>query len=80
MSSKNRTFKWSILSGTTVLALTLAACGGGSSSGDACASNSACVTNFSEAVYQNGLALAGGAVDLSSGTETDRRLGYVSDI
>jgi hypothetical protein len=80
MSSKNRTFKWSILSGTTVLALTLAACGGGSSSGDACASNSACVTNFSEAVYQNGLALAGGAVDLSSGTETDRRLGYFSDI
>jgi len=38
------------------------------------------VTEFSDAAYQNGLLLAGGALDLSSGTATDRRLGYFSDI
>ena len=79
MSNRNRTFKWSSLMGSTMLALSLTACGGGSSSVDPCA-NSACVTNFSDAVYQNGLTLAGGALDLSSGTDVERRLGYFSDI
>ncbi|MBC7621580.1 MAG: esterase-like activity of phytase family protein [Candidatus Saccharibacteria bacterium] len=62
-----------------MLALTLTACGGASNAVDVCA-QSACVTNFSDAVYQNGLLLAGGALDLSSGTATERRLGYFSDI
>lgn len=79
MSNRDCTVKWSTLSGAAMLALTLTACGGGSNAVDACA-NSACVTNFSDVVYQNGLTLAGGALDLSSGTETERRLGYFSDI
>jgi hypothetical protein len=70
MSNKKIVLTWSSLAGATMLALTLTACGGGSSAD----------TNFSDAVYQNGLALAGGALDLSSGTETERRLGYFSDI
>ena len=79
MSNTKRAVKWSTLPGATLLALTLTACGGGNSAVDACA-NSACITNFSDAVYQNGLTLAGGALDLSSGTDTERRLGYFSDI
>lgn len=79
MSNENRTVKWSTLLGATMLAVTLTACGGGGSAVDPCA-NSACITNFSDAVYQNGLTLSGGAMDLSSGTETERRLGYFSDI
>jgi hypothetical protein len=38
------------------------------------------VTNFSDAKFQNTLLLAGGALDLSSGSAADRRLGYFSDI
>lgn len=66
------------LSGAVALALALAlsACGG---SDDGCAPTG-CVTNFSDAVYQNALLLPGGAVDLSNGTATERRLGYFSDI
>jgi hypothetical protein len=84
MPIKKSTPKLSKLMGATLLALTLAACGGGTNAlntnaPDACA-QSACITNFSDAVYQNGLALAGGALDLSSGTAAERRLGYFSDI
>ena len=79
ISIKKRAFTWSTLSGAAMLALTLTACGGGSDAVDVCA-QSACVTNFSDAVYQNGLLLAGSALDLSSGTATERRLGYFSDI
>lgn len=62
-----------------ILAVTLAACGGGGSTELPCAP-SVCVTNFSDAKYQNTLLLAGSALDLSSGSATDRRLGYFSDI
>ncbi len=79
MPIEKRAFKWSTLPGVTMLVLTLAACGGGSNAVDVCA-QSACVTNFSDAVYQNGLSLAGGALDLSTGTDAERRLGYFSDI
>ena len=78
-STKNRASNWSTLSRAILLALALTACGGSSSAVDACA-QSACVTNFSDAVYQNGLVLAGDALDLSSGTQAERRLGYFSDI
>ena len=76
---KKRASSRSNLSAAALLALTLTACGGANNAVDACA-QSACVTNFSDAVYQNGLALAGDAVDLSSGTQAERRLGYFSDI
>lgn len=56
---------------SNLLAVTLTACGG---------SDEPAVVNFSDAVYKNGLALAGGAVDLSKGTDVERRLGYFSDI
>lgn len=56
---------------SNLLALTLTACGG---------SDEPAVVNFSDAVFKNGLALAGGAVDLSKGTDVERRLGYFSDI
>ena len=76
---KKRASSRSNLSAAALLALTLTACGGANNAVDACA-QSACVTNFSDAVYQNGLALAGDALDLSSGTQAERRLGYFSDI
>ena len=76
---KKRALNWSTLSGAALLALTLTACGGTNNAVDVCA-QSACVTNFSDAVYQNGLVLAGDALDLSSGTQAERRLGYFSDI
>ena len=76
---KKRALNWSTLSGAALLALTLTACGGTNNAVDVCA-QSACVTNFSDAVYQNGLLLAGDALDLSSGTQAERRLGYFSDI
>ena len=79
MMPKKRASKWNILSGAALFALTLTACGGANNAVDVCA-QSACVTNFSDAVYQNGLALAGDALDLSSGTQAERRLGYFSDI
>ena len=62
--------RWIPLAGAASLALAITGCGG----------NSTQVTNFSEATFQNGLALAGDAVDLSTGTAADRRLGYFSDI
>lgn len=65
--------------GATLLALGLTACGGSGSSVEMCG-DSPCPTNFSDAVYQNGLALAGGARDLSNGSDVERRLGYFSDI
>ena len=71
MSNKKMAPKWRTLAGAILLALTVTACGGGGSSP---------ATNFSDATYQNGLALAGGALDLSSGTDVERRLGYFSDI
>jgi hypothetical protein len=61
---------WIPLAGAASLALAITGCGGSSTQ----------VTNFSEATFQNGLALAGDAVDLSTGTAADRRLGYFSDI
>jgi hypothetical protein len=79
MSNKKHVFKWRILPSAITFALTLTACGGSDDTVDVCA-DSACVTNFSDAVYQNGLTLDGEAVDLSSGTSTERRLGYFSDI
>lgn len=78
MANVRRAAQWGILSCATLLALTLTACGSDDPV-DPCA-DSACITNFSDAVYQNGLTLAGGAVDLSSGTDVERRLGYFSDI
>ena len=74
-----RASKWGTLSISALLTLTLAACGGTDNSLATCA-QSPCVTNFSDAAYQNGLALAGDALDLSSGTQSERRLGYFSDI
>jgi hypothetical protein len=65
--------RWIPLAAAASLALALTGCGGSSPS-------SPQVTNFSEATFQNGLALAGDAVDLSTGTAADRRLGYFSDI
>jgi len=62
--------RWIPLAGAASLAVALTGCGGSSPQ----------VTNFSEATFQNGLALAGDAVDLSTGTAADRRLGYFSDI
>ena len=62
--------RWISLASATSLALAIVGCGG----------NSPQVTNFSEATFQNGWALAGDAVDLSTGTTADRRLGYFSDI
>lgn len=79
MSNNKHAVKWSSLSGAIMLALTLTACSDDDSAVDVC-DQSACVTNFSDAVYQNGLLLDGGALDLSSGTATERRLGYFSDI
>ena len=76
---KKRASNWRTVSGAALLALTLTACGGTNNAVDACA-QSACVTNFSDAVHQNGLVLAGDALDLSSGTQAERRLGYFSDI
>ena len=76
---KKRASNQSNLAAAALLALNLTACGGADNAVDACA-QSACVTNFADAVYQNGLALAGEAVDLSSGTQAERRLGYFSDI
>ncbi len=70
MSNKKIALNWNALAAAATLAMTLTACGGGSSP----------ATNFSDAAYQNGLALAGGALDLSSGTDVERRLGYFSDI
>jgi len=61
---------WIPLAGAASFALAINGCGGSSTQ----------VTNFSEATFQNGLALAGDAVDLSTGTAADRRLGYFSDI
>ena len=77
MSNKKNLFRWHALTGATTLALMLTACGGGGGSGssDIFCAPAGCVTNFSDAVYQNGLALSGGALDLSSGTETERRMG-----
>ncbi len=80
MLNKRHLIKWIILASAALLAASLTACGGSDSNKvDVCA-QSACVTNFSDAVYQNGLTLDGGAVDLSSGTQAERRLGYFSDI
>lgn len=62
--------RWIPLAGAAYLVLAITGCGGSSPQ----------VTNFSEATFQNGLALAGDAVDLSTGTTADRRLGYFSDI
>lgn len=41
---------------------------------------SAWAQSFSDTAYQNGLVLSGAALDLSSGTATERRIGYFSDI
>jgi hypothetical protein len=79
MSNKKRAVTWSCLTGATLLAISLTACDKSEITLDPCA-ESACVTNFSEAVYQNGLTLDGGGLDLSTGTSTERRLGYFSDI
>ena len=82
MSNKKYLPRWCILAGISTLALMLTACGGGSNNSSAeinCAP-AGCVTNFSDAVFQNALALGGGALDLSSGTEVERRMGYFSDI
>ena len=62
--------RWIPLASAASLALAITGCGGGSTS----------PTNFVDATFQNGLALAGDAVDLSTGTAADRRLGYFSDI
>jgi hypothetical protein len=62
--------RWTSLASAASLALAIAGCGG----------SNPLVTNFSEATFQNGLALAGDAVDLSTGAAADRRLGYFSDI
>lgn len=56
---------------SVVVAAVIASCGGGGSKLD---------TNFSDAVFQNNLSLSGAAPDLSTGTLTERRLGYFSDI
>ena len=69
MSIQKTPFHLRTLSSVAVLSLVLSACGG---SDDA--------TNFSDAAYQNALLLSGGALDLSSGTNAERRLGYFSDI
>ena len=79
MPNKNRAFFWTSMSSAAILAVTLTACGGGGSTEPACAP-SVCVTNFSDAKFQNTLLLAGSALDLSSGSVADRRLGYFSDI
>ena len=85
MSNNKYLPQWSTLAGVTKLALMLAAYGA-SSDGISAGSpaincgSADCVTNFTDAVYQNGLMLGGGALDLSSGTEVERRLGYFSDI
>ena len=62
--------RWIPLASAASIALAITGCGGGSTT----------PTNFSDAIFQNGLALAGDAVDLSTGTAADRRLGYFSDI
>jgi hypothetical protein len=80
MSNKKYIGRWRTLTGAATLALMLTACGGGNGSSDISCTPAGCVTNFTDAVYQNGLALSGGALDLSSGTETERRMGYFSDI
>lgn len=69
MFTNKSPFRLRTLVGAAVLSLVLGACG-----------DSDDVTNFSDAVYQNALLLPGGALDLSSGTATERRLGYFSDI
>jgi hypothetical protein len=68
---ENRTSFVSAFLATNLLALALSACGG---------RDDPVVTNFSDAVYKNGLTLAGGALDMSTGTNVQRRLGYFSDI
>ena len=72
MLNPKNVFRWFTLVGATSLVLAISGCGGGG--------NTAPATNFSNATFQNGLALAGDAVDLSTGTAADRRLGYFSDI
>lgn len=62
--------RWMSLAGAASLVLAISGCGGSSPQ----------VTNFSEATFQNGLTLAGDAVDVSTGTAAERRLGYFSDI
>ena len=62
--------RWIPLASAASIALAITGCGGVSTT----------PTNFSDAIFQNGLALAGDAVDLSTGTAADRRLGYFSDI
>ena len=79
MPNKIRAVFWTSMSSVAILAVTLTACGGGDSTEPACAP-SVCVTNFSDTKYQNALLLAGSALDLSSGSVADRRLGYFSDI
>ena len=80
MPNKNRAFFWTFMSSAAILAVTLTACGGGGSDPEPACAPSVCVTNFSDAKYQNALLLAGSALDLSSGSVADRRLGYFSDI
>lgn len=79
MSNKKHAFRLRTLSSAAaLLALMLTACGGDSS--DSSCGPAGCVTNFSDAAFQNSLTLSGGALDLSSGTDVERRLGYFSDI
>ena len=80
MQSKTRASLWTLIASAATAAVTLAASGGGSSTEPRACAPSECVTNFSDAKFQNTLLLAGDALDLSSGTAADRRLGYFSDI